>query len=161
MAGTGLGVSFLGLIRLFTHLGGKNQNSNFGFSSFHLLFYVKYSEEEEGAIVWERKVHTQTSSAAGANWLIRGTWPTAEMDPRAPDETNQVTMAINWSGVFMWQRAPRSLKQIKVSLAPANSSASAHISGETFGWTGLVSETQISDLKFRASPRWRCRPRLL
>lgn len=60
----------------------------------------------------------------------------------------------------MWQRAPWRLKQINVSLAPANGSASAHISGETFGWTRLVSETQISDLKFRASPQTEMPPSL-
>lgn len=44
----------------------------------------------------------------------------AEMNPRVPDETNQKTMAITSSGVFMRQQALGSLKQINVSLAPVN-----------------------------------------
>lgn len=57
----------------------------------------------------------------------------AEIDPRAPDETNQETMAITSSGVFMWQQALGHVKQINVSLAPANGPISVPNSEETFG----------------------------
>lgn len=80
------------------------------------------------------------------------------MNPRAPDESNQKTMAIASSGVFVRQQARGSLKQINVSLAPVERT---HLSTEQRGdiWraaprcrpsTTLVSGSWRSDPTFRA-----------